>query len=123
MKNKCNMSGRTLFETIAAIAVAGMITVGVVKLTNTIMYRYKLSRIGQQVIDIQKAINFRFMADKGGYTKLGWRDILVQEKLVADEMKVKSGDTYENYGKHAFGGKIYVGPVLGKENYQYYILF
>ena len=98
MNNKTDMFGRTMFETIAAISVVGLITAGVAKIAGTALERYRLSRIGQNVIDLQKAINFRYMA-KGNYKDLEW-----------DEMKQYV--PFEIRGqKHAFGGDIEIGGI------------
>lgn len=96
MNNKTDMFGRTMFETIAAISVVGLITAGVAKIAGTALERYRLSRIGQNVIDLQKAINFRYMA-KGNYKDLDWDEMT---KYVPFEIRGK---------KHAFGGNIKIG--------------
>ncbi len=98
MNNKTDMFGRTMFETIAAISVVGLITAGVAKIAGTALERYKLSRIGQNVIDLQKAINFRYMA-KGNYKDLKWD-------------KMKQYVPFELRGQtHAFGGDIEIGGI------------
>ena len=127
MKNKYNMLGRTMFETIAAMAVISMIAAGIYKLANNIMNRYKLSRVQTQVYTLQKTINDRFMAE-GNYDtahssrhdgKSIW-DILDEEGLLDSDI---------SNGRHAFGGDITVGGVKienqdeDKEASRYFIMF
>lgn len=115
MNNKTDMFGRTMFETIAAISVVGLITAGVAKIAGTALERYRLSRIGQNVIDLQKAINFRYMA-KGNYKDLDWDEM---KKYVPFEIRGKT---------HAFGGNIEIGGIQvdGDQadiNRRYYVQF
>lgn len=113
MNNKTDMFGRTMFETIAAISVVGLITAGVAKIAGTALERYKLSRIGQNVIDLQKAINFRYMA-KGNYKDLKWEEM---EKYVPFEIRD---------AKHAFGGGIQIGGIKEQDDdmfRRYYVQF
>ena len=101
MKSKFDMIGRTMWETIAAMSIIGLLTVGFVKLASTVMERYKLSRIGQQVTDLQKAINFRYMS-KGRYNGANLEK-MAEEGAVPYEVK---------NGAHAFGGTIEIGGIV-----------
>lgn len=114
MKNKTNMKGRTLFETIAAMAVISLMAAGIYKLTNSIMDRYKMSRINNQIYALQKVVNERFMVE-GNYdmrARHGERTIL---KVLQDENLL---DSDMRKGKHAFGGKITIDGVIiqGQDN-------
>lgn len=126
MRNKINMKGRTLFETIAAMAVISLMTAGIYKLTNSIMDRYKMSRISNQIYALQKVVNERFMIE-GNYNMSARHSgktilkILQEENLLDSDMRK---------GKHAFGGNIKIGgiPIDGQdantgEASRYYIMF
>lgn len=101
MKSKVNMLGRTMWETIAAMSVIGLISIGIIKMASTVMERYRLSRIGQQVTDLQKAINFRYMS-KGRYNNLNF-DQMIAEGAIPYEVKNKV---------NAFGGAITIGGIV-----------
>lgn len=127
MKNKCNMLGRTMFETIAAMAVISMIAAGIYKLANNIMNRYKLSRVQTQVYTLQKTINDRFMAEGNYDTAHSSRHDGKSIWEILDEEGLLDSDI--SNGQHAFGGDITVGGVRidnqdeDKEASRYFIMF
>jgi len=103
MNNKTDMLGRTMFETLAALSVIGLIAAGIAKVAGTAFERYKLSRVGQNAADLQKSINHLYMA-KGSYNDLNsddsWENL---KKYVPFEIRNK---------KHVFGGDIKVGGIV-----------
>jgi len=125
MENKTDMKGRTLFETIAAMAVISLMAAGIYKLTNSIMDRYKTSRISNQIYALQKVVNERFMVE-GNYdmrARHGEKTIL---EVLQDENLL---DSDMRKGKHAFGGNIEIGGIQidgqdgNNEASRYYIMF
>ena len=128
------MLGKTLFETIAAMAVMSLMAAGIYKLTNSIIDRYKLSRINNQVYALQKVINERFMAEgnydmKARHGSKSILQLLKEENLLDTDMRTCKGGSKGYYCKHAFNGRIYAGGLKidgqdgEKEAGRYYILF
>ena len=126
MKNKFNMGGRTMFETIAAMAIISMIAASIYKLANSVTDRYKMSRIQTQIYTLQKTINDRFMAE-GNYDTVNslrhenkhMGDVLIDENLIDGEL-VKA--------KHVFDGIVNMGgfKISGDgsgEASRYFIMF
>ncbi len=127
LQKNSNISGRSMVEMIGVIAIIGMLTVSIYRLVNRVMDRYKLGRISQQVIDLQKVITSRFLV-KADYSDLitileNECEILPSE-ISSDCCKnIESKCFSENkIGSHIFGGDIYVGLDDDNTN-MYYIEF
>ena len=121
MKNKTNMLGRTMFETIAAISIVGLIATGLYKVSTSVLNRYKLGRIGLQVSDLQKNITFFHMV-KGSYYNLSWESML-EKRIIPSDLKKNNSE-----GEHVFNGAVKIGHVktaddMSDEASRFYILF
>jgi type II secretory pathway pseudopilin PulG len=60
MKNKNLQSGYTMVEAIGFLGILAMLAVAIISTINSMMDKYKLSRIGNQISELQKAIDYRF---------------------------------------------------------------
>ena len=110
MKRTQNQRGYTLLESIMFIAVITVVSIGIVKVINSMLDRYKISRLTSQVTELQKMINVRFAASEN-YRKL-------HHSLIHDE-KLYPGDINWDGSKmlHKYGGEIDVRPVLSGRAY------
>ena len=91
-------SGRTMIEAIGYISIMITITVALTTAVNTGYNRFRLGRVNQQVVDLNKVISQRYVASEN------YQDVkietLIEEKIIPHEVRD---------GKHAFGGTITIG--------------
>lgn len=87
--------GYTMIEVISVLAIIGVLAASAARLVANMFDRYKSSRVADQIVDMQKIINRRYVAD-GNYSNLS-AETLINEKLVGGDMR--SGDNLV----HAFG--------------------
>ena len=62
MEKQKSQSGYTLIEAIMFIGVIAMLAIAVINLINSMLDKYRISRVTQQIVDLQKNIDFRFSA-------------------------------------------------------------
>lgn len=62
MEEQKSQSGYTLIEAIMFIGVIAMLAIAVINLINSMLDKYRISRVTQQIVDLQKNIDFRFSA-------------------------------------------------------------
>lgn len=60
MEEQKSQSGYTLIEAIMFIGVIAMLAIAVINLINSMLDKYRISRVTQQIVDLQKNIDFRF---------------------------------------------------------------
>lgn len=113
MKQLKVQSGYTMIESIAFLGIVIMLGVAVLTLISRMQDKFKISRIGQQVIELQKAIDYRY-SSAANYQDLDVHD-LIDEKLPPNDMVV------DNNLYHSFGGPVVVRP--NGDNYSYRIEF
>ena len=102
MKNQC---GATLLEMMGVLAIAGILTASVWKLTDHALHRYRISRITIQVQSLQKGIS-RFFASKGNYNALDEDGIV--KKLFDNNVIPSSMRAEEGVIRHVFGGEVFL---------------
>ena len=102
---KNQQSGRTLLESILVISFIGVLSVGILKVVNTMITRYKQSRVTQQIREVQKSITDHY-AVEGVYTALSTEDF-IRNRLAVGDINVSADQTRM---EHAMGGGIIVGP-------------
>lgn len=103
---KSNNQGRTLIEVIGVLSIIGLVAAGILSTIASAFDKYKISRIGQQLIEVQKAVSQRYGADEN-YANV---DIstLVNEKLApSDMMRPNDNKLY-----HRFGGEVEINNAL-----------
>ena len=84
MKHRKTQSGYTMIESIAFLGIVIMLGVSVLTLISRMIDKYKLSRIGQQVIELQKAVDLRYAAS-ANYASVSVANLL-KEKLAPSYM-------------------------------------
>lgn len=101
MKKQINESGYTLIESIMYIGIICMLGISIVSLINTMLDKYRMSRITQQIKDLQKNIDFRFSAAEN-YKLLSNSDLslLIEERIIPGDM-ISDNDLY-----HAYNGEV-----------------
>ena len=95
---KSNQIGRSMIEAIGYISVMIMITVSIAAAVNSGYYKYRMSRINQELTDLKKVISQRYVA-ADNYKDVSM-DTLIDEKIAPY-------DTAD--GAHAFGGDVKIG--------------
>lgn len=113
MKHRKTQSGYTMIESIAFLGIVIMLGVSVLTLISRMIDKYKISRIGQQVIELQKAVDLRYSASPN-YADISVSDLL-KEKLAPSDM-VANKKLY-----HSFAGPVNVKS--GAYGYTYLITF
>ena len=101
--------GYTMIEVIALIAIVGLVTGGAVKALNKAFSRYKLTRANQQLVELQRNIDRRFVA-RPSYEGLSL-ELLHSENLLPKDMRYAgnklyhrlSGEVKLNVGRNANG--------------------
>ncbi len=106
--------GYTMIETIGVIAIIGVVGSSAVAFLNKAFLRYKITRLSQQVVEIQKSIDKRFAAKKT-YEGLNIK-LLAKEGLLPNDMIYKNNVLY-----HKFKGTVTL--TLGNHSESYTITF
>lgn len=102
--------GYTMIETIGVIAIIGVVGSSAVAFLNKAFLRYKITRLSQQVVEIQKSIDKRFAAKKT-YEGLNIK-LLAKEGLLPNDMIYKNNVLY-----HKFKGTVTLTLGTNSENY------
>lgn len=110
MRTVKNESGYTLIESIGFIAVLTMLTVAIISLVSNMLDKYRVSRVTQQIVDIQKAIDYRF-SSKEDYSDLTVK-LLIDEKIIPGDM------TEGNKFFHAYKGDVKIKDARGSSVYE-----
>ncbi len=113
MKRQEREDGYTLVESIMFIGVVCMLSIAIIALVNSMLDKYRMSRVTQQIVDIQKNINFRFSAAEN-YKYLTLKN-LIEEKIVPGDMVV--GDKIY----HAYKGEVTIKSI--NEDRIYFVTF
>lgn len=113
MKHRKTQSGYTMIESIAFLGIVIMLGVSVLTLISRMIDKYKISRIGQQVIELQKAVDLRYAAS-ASYANVSVANLL-KEKLAPSDM-IANKKLY-----HSFAGPVNVNS--GAFGYTYLITF
>lgn len=105
-----NQYGRTMLETLAVMAVIGMLGKGILSLVSSLYDKYKVSVITTQIKDLQDKIRLRYSAvgdyaDLGDATKLS---VLFKDNVIPVNMR--SGDKVI----HAFNGAVVFNEDVNK---------
>ncbi len=90
--------GYTLIESIMFIGVIIMVGISAINLINSMLDKYRMSRVTQQIVDLQKSIDFRFSSAED-YNDIS-PDMLIDERVVPGDM-VDNGELY-----HAYKGEV-----------------
>ncbi len=106
-------SGYTLIESIGFIAVISMLAISIISLINNMLDKYRMSRVTQQIVELQKNIDFRF-ASSQNFKDLKVKQ-MVKEKIVPGDM----ADGENLY--HAYHGDVELKAV--QQNSAYTITF
>ncbi len=110
---KCQ-KGYTMIETIGVLAIIAVVGSSAVAFLNKAFLRYKITRLSQQVVEMQKSIDKRYAAKKT-YDNLTV-PVLITERLLPADMVYKNGMLY-----HRLKGTATV--TLGENNESYTITF
>lgn len=103
--------GRTLIEIIGVISIAGVLIAGAVKVLDKAFLRYRLTRVTQQVVEVQKAVAKRFIGRRE-YEGLTLQ-LLKDEGLMPADILYKNKKFY-----HRLGGQILLNVSDDKTNYK-----
>ena len=98
MKRQNTQSGYTLIESMMFIGVVIMLAISIISLINNMLDKYRMSRVTQQIVDLQKNIDFRFSSAEN-FDDLD-SDLLTKESVVPGDM-VSDGKIY-----HAYKGEV-----------------
>lgn len=111
-KLKFNEAGRSMIEAIGYISVMITITVAAAAAVNSGYYKFRLSRINQQLTDLKKVVSQRYVAAED-YKEVDMQT-LIDEKIVPWSLR---------NGTHAFNGDAKIGPYPEDTGLTYYIEF
>ncbi|MBR1649444.1 MAG: hypothetical protein IJ689_07615 [Alphaproteobacteria bacterium] len=95
MKNAGSQKGYTLIESIAFIAIISMVAISIIKVINSMMDRYKVSRVNSQVVELQRAISNRFSAS-ANYSTLN-NALLKRENLAPGDVHWVDDTMYNKF--------------------------
>ena len=98
MEKQKSQSGYTLIEAIMFIGVIAMLAIAVINLINSMLDKYRISRVTQQIVDLQKNIDFRFSAAEN------FGDL--ESKLLTGESIVPGDMVGGNKIYHAYKGEV-----------------
>ena len=96
--SKSSQTGRSMIEAIGYISVMIMLSVSVAAAVNRGYYKYRVSRINQELSDLKKVISQRYVAAEN-YKEVKLQT-LVDEKIIPFELR---------NGKHAFSSDFKIG--------------
>lgn len=105
MRKLKSESGYTLIESIAFLGVMAMLAVAVIMTINKMHDRYKLSRVGNQIVDLQKSIDYRFSAAEN-FSAIDI-PMLRKENLIPGDMLTETGVF------HSYAGPVEIKPTRG----------
>ncbi len=98
MEERKSQSGYTLIESIMFIGVVSMLAIAVISLINSMLDKYRMSRVTQQIVDLQKNIDFRFSSAENFEN--------LKAKLLTDE-SIVPGDMVDGTKiRHAYKGPV-----------------
>lgn len=98
MKRQNEQSGYTLIESIMFIGVVIALAISIITLINNMLDKYRISRVTQQIVDLQKNIDFRFSIAEN-FDEL-------DTKLLNDESIVPGDMVQGNKIYHAYKGEV-----------------
>jgi len=114
MKNMKSQKGYTMVEAISFLGIVAMLAVSVFVLINRMIDRYKISRVGTQIVELQKAIDYRF-ASAEGFGNLR-ATLLIDESIAPSDM-VRGA----NQLRHTYAGAVTIRSTMN--NFAYAITF
>ena len=100
MKKTENENGYTLIESLMFIGVVCALGISIINLINNMLDKYRMSRVTQQIKDIQKNIDYRFSAAEN-FSEID-DGLLTKEKIVPGDM-VQGEEIY-----HAYKGQVLI---------------
>ncbi len=104
-KVSTDQNGRSMIEAIGYISILIMVSVSVAMAVNSGYFKYRQSRINQQLTDLKQVISHRYVAAEN------YKDVklqtLIDEKIAPHDIVV-SGN--KDVGRHAFSGNVKIGP-------------
>ncbi len=103
MRFRSSQGGYTMIQTIAFIAILALVGSSAVSVLSKALSRYKVSRLTQQVVELQRAIDRKYVA-KREYTGLTLA-VLHSGNLLPSDMNYSNGVLY-----HKLGGTVTVAP-------------
>ncbi len=109
--SKINEAGRSMIEAIGYISILITVSVSITAAINSGYYKFRLSRINQELTDLKKVISQRYVAAEN------YKDVSMTTLI--DE-KIAPWDTRD--GMHSFNGAIEIGSDDGAGN-TFYIQF
>lgn len=101
MKRQNEQSGYTLIESIMFIGIIIALGISVIALVSSVLDKYRMSRVTQQIIDLQKNIDFRFSIAEN------FNDL--DSNLLTDETIVPGDMVQGNKIYHAYKGEVTIG--------------
>ncbi len=99
---KTNESGRSMIEALGYISVMIAVSIAVAAAVNSGYYKFRLSRINQELTDLKKFISQRYVAAEN------------YKEVNKDTLEEKGAPWDTRNGTHAFSGDVKVGS--GKNN-------
>ncbi|MDR1026529.1 MAG: type II secretion system GspH family protein [Lactobacillus sp.] len=90
-----NQFGRTMIEVLAVLAILGMVSATILQAIGRTFDKTKVSRICQQIVELQKNVNSRYAVD--GTYKYMTVDDLVKERIIPTDMIGARGEIYHAY--------------------------
>ena len=101
-----NQSGRTMFEAISYIMIMILVTMAAAGLVNSVLGKYRMGRINQEITDLKKAVSQRFVAAPD-YSDVSLK-ILCEEGIGPAGLVPNKKNDCKGDGTHAFGGQVEV---------------
>lgn len=92
---KNNEKGYTMMEVIGVLGIIGVLASSAAMLAGSVFDKYKMNRIMDQIVDLQRIISRRFMAD-GNYSGVE-NDALIKEKIIPKDM-LRNNKIVHSYG-------------------------
>lgn len=96
---KINQSGRTMLEALGYISIMMMVTVSMGTMVNSGYYKFRMSRVNQELDDLKKVVSQRYVAAEN-YKGVNFQT-LIDEKIIPYDTSDK---------RHAFSGDVKIGP-------------
>ncbi|MBO7556531.1 MAG: hypothetical protein J6T72_03970 [Alphaproteobacteria bacterium] len=102
--------GRTLIEILGVLSIVAVLIAGATKLLDRAILRYKLTRVSQQVVEVQNAVAKKFVGRRE-YTGLTLT-LLHNDHLLPSDMRYSNNKLY-----HKLGGEVTVTLAADDTNY------